>query len=70
MSEVWMKKLAKPILFMAAFIYGTSFFMMKDVLDSVPVQYILAIRFTIAAVLLGLICWKKWNGNWASKPMP
>ena len=61
MSEVWMKKLAKPILFTAAFIYGTSFFIMKDVLDAVPVQFLLAMRFTVAAVLLGLICWKKWK---------
>ena len=61
MSEVWTKKLAKPILFTAAFIYGTSFFIMKDVLDAVPVQFLLAMRFTVAAVLLGLICWKKWK---------
>ena len=61
MGDTMMKKLAKPILFIAAFIYGTSFFMMKDVLDSMPVQFIMAIRFSVAGVLLALICWKKWK---------
>ncbi len=61
MGDTMMIKLAKPILFIAAFIYGTSFFMMKDVLDSMPVQFIMAIRFSVAGVLLALICWKKWK---------
>jgi hypothetical protein len=30
-------------------------------LDALPVQYLLAIRFTTGAVLLGLLCWKKWR---------
>ena len=61
MSENRMKKLAKPMLFAAAFIWGSSFFIMKDTLDSMPVQYLLAIRFTTGAVLLGLVCCKKWR---------
>ena len=61
MSGKVMKKLAKPMLFAAAFIWGSSFFIMKDTLDSMPVQYLLAIRFTTGAVLLGLVCWKKWR---------
>ena len=61
MSEQTMRKLAKPMLFMAAFIWGSSFFIMKDALDQMPVQYLLAIRFTIGAVLLGLVCGKKWR---------
>ena len=61
MSGNVMKKLAKPMLFAAAFIWGSSFFIMKDTLNSMPVQYLLAIRFTIGAVLLGLVCWKKWG---------
>lgn len=60
MSENLMKKLAKPMLFAAALIWGTSFFIMKDALDSMPVQYLLAVRFTIGAILLGLVCWQKW----------
>ena len=61
MSGKVMKKLAKPMLFAAAFIWGSSFFIMKDTLNSMPVQYLLAIRFTTGAVLLGLVCWKKWK---------
>ncbi len=60
MNEKVMRKLAKPMLFLAAFIWGSSFFIMKDALDLLPVQYLLAIRFTAGAVLLGLLCWKKW----------
>ena len=61
MSDTLMRKLAKPMLFTAAFIWGSSFFIMKDALDSLPVQYLLAIRFTAGAVLLGLVCRKKWK---------
>lgn len=61
MNEIIMRKLAKPMLFSAAFIWGSSFFIMKDALDQLPVQYLLAIRFTAGAVLLGLFCWKKWR---------
>ena len=61
MSGKVMKKLAKPMLFAAAFIWGSSFFIMKDTLDSMPEQYLLAIRFTTVAVLLGLVCWNKWK---------
>ena len=31
------RKLAKPMLFLAAFIWGTSFFIMKNTLDATPV---------------------------------
>lgn len=62
MNEKIMKKLAKPMLFAAAFIWGSSFFIMKDALDELPVQYLLALRFTAGAVLLGLFCWRKWRG--------
>ena len=61
MNEKIMKKLAKPMLFAAAFIWGSSFFIMKDALDELPVQYLLALRFTAGAVLLGLFCWRKWR---------
>lgn len=61
MNEKMMRRLAKPMLFAAAFIWGSPFFIMKDALDALPVQYLLAIRFTAGAVLLGLLCWKKWR---------
>ncbi len=61
MTEKWMRKLAKPMLFAAAFIWGSSFFIMKNTLDALPVQYLLALRFTAGAVLLGLVCGKRWR---------
>lgn len=56
-----MKLLAKPMLFAAALIWGTSFFIMKNALDSLPVYFLLATRFTAGAVLLSLLFWKKWK---------
>lgn len=56
-----MTKLAKPMLFAAALIWGTSFFIMKNALDVMPVCFLLAIRFSAGAVLLALVCWKKWK---------
>ena len=56
-----MTKLAKPMLFAAALIWGTSFFIMKNTLDVMPVFCLLAVRFSAGAVLLGLVCWKKWK---------
>lgn len=56
-----MRALAKPILFSAALIWGTSFFIMKNTLDVMPVFYVLAIRFTAGALLLSLIFWRKWR---------
>ena len=61
MSPSVMKKLAKPMLFTAALIWGTSFFIMKNTLDVMPVFYLLAIRFTAGALLLAAVCGKKWK---------
>ena len=61
MSPAVMKKLAKPMLFSAALIWGTSFFIMKNALDNVPVFALLAIRFTAGAILLSIVCAKKWK---------
>jgi len=60
-SPAVMRKLAKPMLFAAALIWGTSFFIMKNALDNVPVFALLAIRFTAGAILLSIICIKKWR---------
>ena len=52
MSPKTMRLLAKPMLFAAALIWGTSFFIMKNALDVMPVFFLLAIRFTAGAALL------------------
>ena len=61
MSPDVMRKLAKPMLFSAALIWGTSFFIMKNALDSLPVYALLALRFTAGAILLSIVCIKKWK---------
>lgn len=61
MHDTLMRRLAKPMLFAAAFIWGSSFFIMKGAVDVIPTFYLLAIRFTGGAILLALICWKKWK---------
>lgn len=60
-NETVMRRLAKPMLFAAALIWGSSFFIMKGAVDIIPTFYLLAIRFTGGAVLLALVCWKKWG---------
>ena len=62
MSPKTMRLLAKPMLFAAALIWGTSFFIMKNALDVLPVFFLLAIRFTAGAVLLALVCLPRWKG--------
>lgn len=61
MSPKTMKLLAKPMLLTSALIWGTSFFIMKHTLDIMPVFFLLAVRFTAGAVLLGLFAWQKWK---------
>ena len=61
MSPKAMKLLAKPMLFAAALIWGTSFFIMKNALDAMPVFYLLALRFTAGAALLALVCGRRWR---------
>lgn len=57
-----MRRLAKPMLFLAAFIWGSSFFIMKGAVDVIPTFLLLAIRFSGGAALLALVCWRKWKG--------
>ena len=60
-NELIMRRLAKPMLFAAAFIWGSSFFIMKGAVDVLPPLLLLAVRFTGGAVLLGLFCWRRWR---------
>ena len=62
LNPTLMRRLAKPMLFSAALIWGSSFIIMKGAVDVLPTFLILAIRFTGGAMLLSLVCWKKWKG--------
>ena len=60
-SEKNLTRIASLALFAAAFIWGTSFVIMKDVSDRLPPSLLLAIRVTIACILLGAISWKRFR---------
>ena len=53
------KLLPKLALFMAAFIWGSSFFIMKNTVDVFPPFILLGFRFTIASILLSAVFWKR-----------
>lgn len=54
-----MQLVAKLSLLLATLIWGSSFIIMKDALDDITTFYLLAIRFTGAFALLGIVFWKK-----------
>lgn len=62
MNETTLKRLAKPLILCATLIWGTTFFIMKDTLDSVNLHFLLAFRFTFAAAALSLVFWRHWKG--------
>jgi drug/metabolite transporter (DMT)-like permease len=56
MADSRMKNLGRLSLFSAALLWGVSFVVMKNVLESIPVLYVLAIRFCCAAIILLPAC--------------
>lgn len=54
-------RLAAPLIVIATVIWGSSFVVMKDSVDVLPPMWLLAIRFTLSGVLLGLFCGKRWR---------
>ena len=61
MNDAILKKLAKPLIVIATIIWGSTFFILKDTLDDVSVYFLLAFRFSVAAVVLAVVFWKKWR---------
>ncbi len=57
--SVSMARIGSAALFLAAFIWGTSFVMMKDVSETLPPSFLLAIRFTLGALILSVIFAKR-----------
>ena len=53
--------LASAGLLLAATIWGFSFVIVKDSLDYIGAMYMIAYRYTIAAVVMSLIFIKKWK---------
>ncbi len=54
---------AKLALFGAAMIWGSSFFIVKDTVGVLPPNLLLAVRFSVACVLLSILFWKKLKKN-------
>lgn len=50
---------ARLLCLAAALIWGSSFFIMKDTLEVLPPFYLLAVRFSVAAVLLLVVLWRR-----------
>ena len=61
MTEKQMRSMAKPMLVGAALIWGSSFFMMKGIVEVLPPLLLLALRFTVGALLLGMVFWMRWR---------
>lgn len=54
-KELKLKRLSRILLFAATVIWGSTFFIMKNTLDTMGSSFIMAARFTIGTVLLTLI---------------
>lgn len=52
---------AKLMLFSSAVIWGSSFFILKNTLDELPVYFLLCVRFLFSAILLSIVFVKKWK---------
>lgn len=56
-----MRKVAKPMLFGAALIWGSSFFMVKETVGILPSLWLLSFRFAGGAGVLALLGWRQWK---------
>ena len=56
-----MSLIAKIMLFLCTIIWGSSFFILKNTLDEMPMYFILSVRFFVGALLLFLIGCKNWK---------
>jgi drug/metabolite transporter (DMT)-like permease len=50
------------LLMVATLIWGTSFIILKNTLESLPVMFVLAVRFTISAIILFIVFHKRFIG--------
>lgn len=59
MPEKKLTNLGRGALFLATLIWGSSFVVLKNTLDVLPPFWLLAIRFSIGGLLMGLLGWKE-----------
>ena len=61
MTDKRKSNMGKAALFCATLIWGSSFFIMKNTVDSIDTYYLIAIRFFVGAALLSLIFCKRFT---------
>lgn len=63
MTQTQPKKQYWPQLMMVAatVIWGSSFLLMSQAVDRIPVFFLLAVRFTLGTTVLAVIFWKRWR---------
>ncbi len=69
MTQAQTKKQIWPQLMMVAatVIWGSSFLLMSQAVDNIPVFFLLAVRFTLGTGVLALVFWTRWkNLDWAA----
>ena len=54
-------KFATPLIILSTIIWGSSFVVMKTSVSVIPTYWLLAIRFTFSAIVLGVVFWKRWK---------
>ena len=54
-------RFASPLIVLATIIWGSSFVVMKSSVDVLPTFWLLAIRFSFAAIVLAVVFWKRWR---------
>lgn len=59
MKKTYMGFLGKIFLFLATIIWGSTFFIMEDAITNISIFWLLAIRFSIATIILALILIKR-----------
>ena len=60
-QEGVLAKFATPLIILATIIWGSSFVVMKNSVNVLPTFWLLAIRFSFAALVLGVVFWKRWK---------
>lgn len=54
-------RFASPLLILATIIWGSSFVVMKSSVDVLPTFWLLAIRFSFAALVLAVVFIRRWK---------
>ena len=54
-------RFASPLIVLATIIWGSSFVVMKSSVNVLPTFWLLAIRFSFAAIVLAVVFWKRWK---------